>query len=140
MLAKLTPQETCRNMEVFPVVVAEEEEAIYVMKDGSLGPGSFRSRLKVGRTRVWRTTMFLGSEPRMYTEDGEVLEDESSSGLTKLDPATVAVSIAGVAALAVGGTATCLYLKTTCFWVSLDRRVCGGSKLLSMSRALTSPN
>ena len=49
MLAKLTPQETCRNMEVFPVVVAEEEEAIYVgVKDGSLGPGFVSQSFKGG--------------------------------------------------------------------------------------------
>ena len=122
VLAKLTPQETCRNMEVFPVVVTEEEEAIYVgVKDGSLGPGFVSQSFKGGSDTSLENNNVFGIEPRMYTEDGEVLEDESSSGLTKLAPATVAVSIAGVAALAVGGTATCLYFENYLllgiFWI-----------------------
>ena len=112
VLAKLTPQETCRNMEVFPVVVAEEEDAIYVgVKDGSLGPGFVSQSFKGGSDTSLENNNVFGIEPRMYTEDGQVLEDASSSGSARLDPGTVAVSIAGVAVLAVGGTATCLYFE-----------------------------
>jgi nitrite reductase/ring-hydroxylating ferredoxin subunit len=123
VLAKLTPQETCRNMEVFPVVVAEEEDAIYVgVKDGSLGPGFVSQSFKGGSDTSLENNNVFGIEPRMYTEDGQVLEDASSSGSAKLDPGTVAVSIAGVAALAVGGTATCLYFENYVllgiFWIA----------------------
>ena len=123
VLAKLTPQETCRNMEVFPVVVAEEEDAIYVgVKDGSLGPGFVSQSFKGGSDSSLENNNVFGIEPRMYTEDGQVLEDASSSGSAKLDPGTVAVSIAGVAALAVGGTATCLYFENYVllgiFWIA----------------------
>ena len=123
VLAKLTPQETCRNMEVFPVVVAEEENAIYVgVKDGSLGPGFVSQSFKGGSDTSLENNNVFGIEPRMYTEDGQVLEDASSSGSAKLDPGTVAVSIAGVAALAVGGTATCLYFENYVllgiFWIA----------------------
>ena len=87
MLAKLTPQETCRNMEVFPVVVAEEEDAIYVgVKDGSLGPGFVSQSFKGGSDTSLENNNVFGIEPRMYTEDGQVLEDASSSGSAKLDP------------------------------------------------------
>jgi len=123
VLAKLTPQETCRNMEVFPVVVAKEEDAIYVgVKDGSLGPGFVSQSFKGGSDSSLENNNVFGIEPRMYTEDGQVLEDASSSGSAKLDPGTVAVSIAGVAALAVGGTATCLYFENYVllgiFWIA----------------------
>ena len=122
VLAKLTPQETCRNMEVFPVVVAEEEDAIYVgVKDGSLGPGFVSQSFKGGSDTSLENNNVFGIEPRMYTDDGQILEDASSSGSSKLDPGTVAVSIAGVAALAVGGTATCLYFENYVllgiFWI-----------------------
>jgi len=122
VLAKLTPQETCRNMEVFPVVVAEEEDSIYVgVKDGSLGPGFVSQSFKGGSDTSLENNNVFGIEPRMYTDDGQILEDASSSGSSKLDPGTVAVSIAGVAALAVGGTATCLYFENYVllgiFWI-----------------------
>jgi nitrite reductase/ring-hydroxylating ferredoxin subunit len=122
VLAKLTPQETCRNMEVFPVVVAEEEDAIYVgVKDGSLGPGFVSQSFKGGSDTSLENNNVFGIEPRMYTDDGQILEDAGSSGSSKLDPGTVAVSIAGVAALAVGGTATCLYFENYVllgiFWI-----------------------
>jgi nitrite reductase/ring-hydroxylating ferredoxin subunit len=122
VLAKLTPQETCRNMEVFPVVVAEEDDAIYVgVKDGSLGPGFVSQSFKGGSDTSLENNNVFGIEPRMYTDDGQILEDASSSGSSKLDPGTVAVSIAGVAALAVGGTATCLYFENYVllgiFWI-----------------------
>ena len=122
VLAKLTPQETCRNMEVFPVVVAEEEDAIYVgVKDGSLGPGFVSQSFKGGSDTSLENNNVFGIEPRMYTDDGQILEDASSSGSSKLDPGTVAVGIAGVAALAVGGTATCLYFENYVllgiFWI-----------------------
>ena len=68
-------------MEVFPVVVAEEEEAIYVgVKDGSLGPGFVSQSFKGGSDTSLENNNNKLIEPRMYTEDGEVLEDESSSG------------------------------------------------------------
>ena len=122
VLAKLTPQETCRAMEVFPVFVSEKEDAIYVgVKDGSLGPGFVSQSFKGGSDTSLENNNVFGIEPRMYTEDGQELETTSQNGQAKLDPGTVAISIAGVAALAVGGSATCLYFENFValgiFWI-----------------------
>ena len=51
-------------MEVFPVVVAEEEDAIYVgVKDGSLGPGFVSQSFKGGSdTSLENNNVFASSE------------------------------------------------------------------------------
>ena len=50
-------------MEVFPVVVAEEEDAIYVgVKDGSLGPGFVSQSFKGGSDTSLENNNVFGIE------------------------------------------------------------------------------
>lgn len=64
-------------------------------------------------------------EPMMYVEgaDGKsvALDGEDGGKMAKMDPAQVAVTIAGVGALALGGSATCVfyenYVALGIFWL-----------------------
>lgn len=124
VLRKLTPIETCRPMEVFPVLV--RSDGIYVdVKNGSLGPNFVAPVGKGGSNTSLENNNVYAVEPMMYIqgEDGkEVAVGEEGNGeATKLDPGTVAITIAGVGALALGGSATFVfyenYVGLGLFWL-----------------------
>ena len=64
-------------------------------------------------------------EPQMVVvgADGKeiAVDAEGESGMSKMDPGTLAISIAGVAALALGGSAVCVfyeqYVGLGLFWL-----------------------
>ena len=51
----------------------------------------------------------------------ELFDDDKDDAMSKMDPGTLAISIAGVAALALGGSATCVfyenYVALGLFWL-----------------------
>ena len=123
VLRKLTPVETCRPMEVFPVLV--RPDGIYVdIKGGSLGPDFVAPVGKGGSNTSLENNNVYAVEPQMYVEgkDGErVVAGDRDVEMSKMDPGQVAISIAGVAALALGGSATCVfyenYVALGLFWL-----------------------
>ena len=129
VLRKLTPIETCRPMEVFPVLA--RQDGIYVdVKNGSLGP-DFRAATTMGGSNTsLENNNVYAVEPMMYVEgeDGDLVSaagdfraDAKGASKEKMDPGTLAITIAGVAALALGGSATCVfyeqYVALGVFWL-----------------------
>ena len=123
VLRKLTPIETCRPMEVFPVLV--RSDGIYVdIKNGSLGPDFVAPVGKGGSNTSLENNNVYAVEPQMYIqgEDGkEVAVGEEGKDTPKMDPGQVAITIAGVGALALGGSATFVfyenYVGLGLFWL-----------------------
>ena len=125
VLRKLTPIETCRPMEVFPVLV--RTDGIFVdIKNGSLGPNFRAATTSGGSDTSLENNNVYAVEPRMYVQgkNGEEIMVEDgvdSKAADKMDPGTLAISIAGVAALALGGSATCVfyenYVALGLFWL-----------------------
>ena len=107
VLRKLTPIDTCRNMEVFPVLV--RPDGIFVdIKNGSLGPDFVAPIGKGGSNTSLENNNVYAVEPMMYVEgeDGEeVAMGKDGKDAPKMDPGLLAAAIAGVGALAIGGTA-----------------------------------
>ena len=113
VLRRLTPIETCRPMEVFPVLA--RADGIFVdVKNGSLGPDFRAATTSGGSDTSLENNNVYAVEPRMYVqgENGEeVAVDDVGSDMGKMDPGTLAISIAGVAALALGGSAVCVFYE-----------------------------
>ena len=111
VLKALTPQDTCRPMEVFSVEV--RDDGIYLdAKNGSLGP-NFVAPIGLGgaNTSLENNNVFAVETP-MYVDGEEGAKSVSSGdGAAKMDagPLGGLVAIAGV--LAVGGTGACLYYE-----------------------------
>jgi len=113
VLRRLTPKDTCRPMEVFPVKVDDTAISVdpvnsnlsstdgYVWESASTTGGSASSL---------ENNNVFGIEPQMYLTTGEKLDD-SSGAVGKVDPATLAITTVAVAIIAVVGTATCLYYE-----------------------------
>lgn len=125
-LRRLTPIETCRPMEVFPVLV--RGDGIFVdVKNGSLGPDFRAATTSGGSDTSLENNNVYAVEPKMYVQglNGEqvLVQDgiDSKPQSEKMDPGAVAISIAGVAALALGGSATLVfyenYVALGLFWL-----------------------
>lgn len=111
VLRQLTPQETCRPMEVFPVEM--RADGIYVdAKNGSLGP-DFVAPIGLGgsNTSLENNNVFAVETP-MYVE-GEERGVRISSGedSTKLDASQLGGAIAIGGVVAVAGSGACLYYE-----------------------------
>ena len=123
MLQKLTPIETCRPMEVFPVLV--RPDGVYVdIKNGSLGPDFVAPVGMGGSNTSLENNNVYAVEPMMYVqgENGEeVAVEGDGAAMSKMDPGQVAITIAGVGALALGGSAVCVfyenYIALGLFWL-----------------------
>lgn len=124
VLRRLTPIETCRPMEVFPCLA--RPDGVYVdVKNGSLGPDFVAPATKGGSNTSLENNNVYAVEPQMVVvgADGKeiVVDAEGESGMSKMDPGTLAISIAGVAALALGGSAVCVfyeqYVGLGLFWL-----------------------
>jgi nitrite reductase/ring-hydroxylating ferredoxin subunit len=112
VLRRLTPQDTCRPMEVFPVEV--RDDGIYIdAKNGSLGP-DFVAPIGLGgsNTSLENNNVFAVETP-IYVAGEEDGADASSAGASssKMDASQLGglVAIAGV--VAVAGTGACLYFE-----------------------------
>ena len=114
VLRRLTPIETCRPMEVFPVLV--RPDGIFVdVKNGSLGPDFRAATTSGGSDTSLENNNVYAVEPRMYVqgEDGReiALDDDKDDAMSKMDPGTLAITIAAVAAGALGGSAVCVFYE-----------------------------
>lgn len=113
VLRALTPQDTCRPMEVFSVKI--DGDIIYVdtantnLSDSDFVSSATATTLGGADTSLENNNVF-GIEPRMYLETGEELI-EKSDGSKKLEPSTLIVSTLAIGAVAVAGSATCLYYE-----------------------------
>ena len=112
VLKALTPQDTCRPMEVFPVEV--RDDGIYLdAKNGSLGPG-FVAPIGLGgsNTSLENNNVFAVETP-MYVEGegigGSMASGGDSSG--KMDASQLGGAIAVAGVVAVAGTGACLYFE-----------------------------
>jgi nitrite reductase/ring-hydroxylating ferredoxin subunit len=111
VLKALTPQDTCRAMEVFPCEV--RTDGIYVdAKNGSLGP-DFVAPIGMGgsNTSLESNNVFAVETP-MYVEGGEGASGMggSDSG-AKMDASQLGSAIAIAGVVAVAGTGACLYFE-----------------------------
>lgn len=130
VLALLTPADTARPIEIFPVMIANK--VIYV----NAGDGSLRKKgvtynvktMKGGFGTSLEDNNVFGVEPVMYlegTEPGTPVQDgeESSVFGDGLNPAVVISSTLAVAIVAVAGTATALYYESlialAALWITL---------------------
>ena len=115
VLRRLTPIETCRPMEVFPVLV--RPDGIFVdVKNGSLGPDFRAATTSGGSDTSLENNNVYAVEPRMYVqgEDGREIaldDDDKDDAMSKMDPGTLAITIAAVAAGALGGSAVCVFYE-----------------------------
>lgn len=114
VLRAVTPQDTCRPMEVFPVKI--DGDTIYVDIQNSNLAGtdlvfSETATTAGGADTSLENNNVFGIEPRMYLETGEEIDEETSGVSNKLDPVTLIISTLAVATVAVAGSATCLYYE-----------------------------
>mmetsp|Transcript_34655 Transcript_34655/g.48041 ORF Transcript_34655/g.48041 Transcript_34655/m.48041 type:complete len:302 (+) Transcript_34655:81-986(+) len=121
VLRALTPQDTCRPMEVFPVKVTAEAIMVDPVNTNLLGEYDTSSATTLGgaNSSLENNNVFA-IEPQTYYESGEKLDD-SSGAVGKIDPSTLVVSVLAVGVTAVAGTATCLFYENLIalgvFWI-----------------------
>lgn len=124
VLRALTPSNTCRNLEIYPVKIAQE--AIYIDKSVTRLGRSARTDRGGAGTSLENNNIFT-VQPTVYFEGQDPLVESASVYSTgpseKLNPATVTVGILAVGILGVAGTATALYYESIAalagFWVVL---------------------
>lgn len=124
VLRALTPSNTCRRLEIYPVKLTND--AIYV--DTSAARIGTRGRTDRGGagTSVENNNVFT-VQPNVYFEGQDPLTQSASVysfGVDqKLNPATVTVGILAVGIVGVAGTATALYVESigllVGFWLVL---------------------
>lgn len=120
VLRILTPQDLCRNLEIYPVQLTQEAVSIDT-SDYAIGAAT-----RGGSDTALERNNVYGLEPRVYVQ-GTDLADPYSGGegqeTTAAKAATIAVGISAFGALAVAGTAICLYIESypalIGWWVAL---------------------
>ena len=129
VLRALTPIDTCRPMEVFPVRVAGGTVAVDFahsnLATGSAAEGSLLGlstpTTSGGADSSAERNNVYGIEPRVYLQDGSEVND--ASGKPKVDPATLVAGTVAVAIVAVAGTAVAISKESivglVAFWVAL---------------------
>lgn len=114
VLAALTPPSTCRNMDVYPVRLAQD--ALYVDVSGKpvRSYSRYGDRGGAGTSlennnvfTVQPTVYFEGQDPTF--ESASVYADESQMVAAALNPATVTVGVVALGIVAVAGSATAIY-------------------------------
>lgn len=106
VLRMLTPQDTCRKLEIFPVKL--EQDAISVDVSGSVstqGGAATVAMTKGGADTSLENNNVYGLEPRMYVEGSDAPE----SGVGKV--ASVGVGVFAVAAVVAVGVAVVAYVS-----------------------------
>jgi nitrite reductase/ring-hydroxylating ferredoxin subunit len=102
VLRMLTPQDTCRKLEIYPVKL--EQDAISVDVSGSVKANTTQMT-KGGSDTSLENNNVYGLEPRMYVEGADT--EESTVGKV----ASVGVSVLSVAALIAVGVAVVTYIS-----------------------------
>ena len=117
VLRALTPIDTCRPMEVFPVRVEANGTVIAVdfansnlgaalgTADGERTAWTAPTTSGGANTSVERNNVY-GIEPRVYLQDGSEVRD--AAGKARVDPATLIIGTVAVAIIAVAGTAVAI--------------------------------
>ncbi|KAF8062044.1 OVA1 [Scenedesmus sp. PABB004] len=125
VLRALTPQDTCRPLDIYPVKLTQE--ALYVdvsnkrVRAYSDRGGAGTSLENNNVFTVQPTVYFEGMDPA--TESASMYTDVDSMPPGALNPATVTVGIVALGIVAVAGSATAIYYESViglaAFWVVL---------------------
>lgn len=91
VLRMLTPQDTCRKLEIYPVKL--EQDAISVDVSGSVKANNTQAMTKGGADTSLENNNVYGLEPRMYVEGSDT--EESTVGKV------ASIGVAGFAVVAV---------------------------------------
>eukprot|EP00887_Chlorella_sp_A99_P006307 scaffold3.g6307.t1 len=105
VLRLLTPQDTCRNLEIYPVRL--QQNAIEVDVSGSSTRGGGAVTRGGSDTSLENNNVF-GLEPRAYVEGTPEAADPASGDLAAR-AATATVALLAVGGLVVAGTAAVIY-------------------------------
>lgn len=127
VLRTLTPKDTCRPMEVYPVKVEDGIVSIDMANTNlaTLAPEELDNVTKAvtrgGANTSLENNNVYGIEPRMYLETGEEITEKS--GKAKIAPATIVIGTVAVAIIAIAGTAFALSKESIpgviAVWVAL---------------------
>lgn len=137
VLRALTPIETCRPLETFPVrvdpaagVISVDFEASNLAAAGMTG--SSRPITTGGAATSLERNNVYGLEPRVYVQDGEgdaqaasdaAAGKVSASGKRNMEPATLVAGTVALAIVAVAGTALAISKESivglVVFWAAL---------------------
>jgi nitrite reductase/ring-hydroxylating ferredoxin subunit len=128
VLRALTPSNTCRTMDVYPIKLTQD--ALYVDVSGKpiRSYSQYADRGGAGTSlennnvfTVQPNVYFEGMDPN--TDTASVYADESTMKAEALNPATVTVGIVALGIVAVAGSATAIYYESVlglaAFWVFL---------------------
>merc|ERR1711879_247094 len=105
VLRALTPKETCRPMEVYPVKLTQEAVMVDVA-NGSQG-GVSAVRTKGGSDTSLENNNVFGVEPPVYLQGTDPTQrlKTNSSKKADINPATAVITLLAVAIISVAGTA-----------------------------------
>ncbi|CAL5229978.1 g13409 [Coccomyxa viridis] len=123
VLRAITPKDTVRSMDIFPVKITQEAILVDVSEAATTkfqGAGRGGSDTSIDANNVFAL------QPRQYLEGSgpdDIMEMGGGAPAKKVDPYVLAISIFAYACLAVAGTAVCLYAESYAalgiFWVVL---------------------
>ena len=105
VLRLLTPQDTCRKLDIYPVRVTAEAISVDVSAEGRLGNVS-----KGGSDTSLENNNVYGIEPRVYVE--EAAGGEGAGGGDVAQIATTVVGLLAVSAVMAVGAAVLKYLTS----------------------------
>ncbi|KAI8471338.1 MAG: rieske [2Fe-2S] protein [Monoraphidium minutum] len=126
VLRALTPSNTCRLLEIYPVRITQDAVSVDT-SNARLGAGVRAQSSRGGAGTSLEDNNVFSVQPTVYFEGQDPLVEAASVYSTgpasKLDPAIVTVGILAVGIVGVAGTATALYLEDVkllaAFWVVL---------------------
>ncbi|BDA44892.1 hypothetical protein COCOBI_06-3700 [Coccomyxa sp. Obi] len=111
VLRLITPQDTVRNLDVYPVKLTQD--AILVDVSGA-ATTKFKSSRGGSDTSIDNNNVFA-IQPRVYVEGStpeEIVPMGSAGTKEKMDPYVLAITIFAFACVAVAGTAVAIYLES----------------------------
>lgn len=122
VLKLLIPQDTCRPLEIYPVMVSTDGKVMVSFAKGSQG-GVMSRRDKGGVGTAADDSDVFYKEPKMYIEGQSPAEEtitEGKEGAKDLNPTALLLGTVLVAAVGVGGTALAVYNESVyqlvAFW------------------------
>ncbi|KAI7840299.1 hypothetical protein COHA_006081 [Chlorella ohadii] len=106
VLRLLTPSDTCRPLEIYPVHLGQD--AISVNVSGSTAGGGPTTR--GGSDTSLENNNVYGLEPKVYVEGSPAASEANDSGEGVAAAATTAITVLAVAGVLIAGGATAVYL------------------------------
>jgi nitrite reductase/ring-hydroxylating ferredoxin subunit len=125
VLRLLTPQDTCRPLDIYPVKLTQD--AIMVDVSGAATTRSYATTRGGADTSIDRNNVYA-LQPKAYIQGQDPTDplspaDNTQSGDAVASAATLTVAIVGVGGAAVAGTAFALYKESliglVVFWIIL---------------------